>query len=50
MDGYHGGVCRQAAAAQTGFRRDEVATRVKADGLTPVQYTRESLHVFQGEW
>ena len=35
--------CMQAAAAQTGFRRDEVACKTKKKGLTKVQYTRESL-------
>ena len=35
--------CLNATAAQTGLRKDECACRVKADGLTKVQFSRESL-------
>ena len=35
--------CLNASAAQAGFRKDEVACKTKAQGMTPIQLTRSSL-------
>ena len=45
--GYKSWRCMQAAAANSGFRKDEVTTKNQEAGLTQVQYTRASL-VFVG--
>ena len=43
--------CLNAAAPQAGFRKDEMACKTKAQGMTPIQLTRSSLcFLIQGKY
>ena len=43
--------CLNAAAAQAGFRKDEMACKTKAQGMTPIKLTRSSLcFLIQGKY
>ena len=46
--GYKGWRCLNATAAQTGLRKDEVASKTVAEGLTKVQFSRASVVFFSG--